>query len=248
LTGAVLTEYPRAESEPSVMEILSRQEMRAIESRLEAGETVSREETLRLFHTLKQVVGELVHVREALRVLLEGTPEPRPDTAPEPAEEEPSRPATAAQVSPGQSDMVEVFADGACLGNPGPGGWCAILRHGSTEKEISGWEPHTTNNRMELTAVIQALKRIRKPCRITVTTDSQYVKKGITQWIHRWKLNNWQTASKKPVKNVDLWSTLDDLTLKHQIKWLWVRGHAGHSENERCDALARKAISERAGR
>ncbi len=138
--------------------------------------------------------------------------------------------------------MIEIFTDGACRGNPGPGGWGAILRSGSHEKTISGAEKHTTNNRMELMAVIGALSAIKKPSKIAITTDSQYVKNGISKWIHGWKKNGWKTADKKPVKNADLWLELDKLAQPHDIKWHWVRGHTGHPENEWADELANQAI------
>jgi ribonuclease HI len=137
---------------------------------------------------------------------------------------------------------VEIFTDGACSGNPGPGGWAAILRSGAHEKEISGGEPATTNNRMEMTAVIRALGAIKKPSTVIVHTDSRYVMDGVTQWLKRWKANGWKTADKKPVKNEDLWRTLDEAVNGHDVHWRWVRGHAGHPENERADALARAAM------
>ncbi len=137
------------------------------------------------------------------------------------------------------NSLVEIFTDGACLGNPGPGGWAALLRFNSTEKEISGGEANTTNNRMELKAVIEGLLSLSRPCRVAVTTDSQYVQKGITEWIERWKARGWRTADKKPVKNVDLWQALDNARANHDVSWHWVRGHAGHEENERVDTLAR---------
>lgn len=138
--------------------------------------------------------------------------------------------------------QIEIFTDGACSGNPGPGGWAAILRYGDNEKELSGGELETTNNRMELTAVIKALEALKRPCRITVTTDSEYVKKGVTEWLEGWKKKGWKTASKKPVANRDLWEMLDAEIHKHKMRWEWVRGHEGHPENERCDELARQAI------
>lgn len=135
---------------------------------------------------------------------------------------------------------VEIFTDGACSGNPGAGGWGAILRYNDVEKELSGGEENTTNNRMELTAVISALQALKEPCNITLYTDSRYVMDGIEKWIHAWKQSGWKTANKKsPVKNVELWQTLDELKEKHEIRWVWVKGHAGHPENERCDTLAR---------
>lgn len=135
---------------------------------------------------------------------------------------------------------VEIFTDGACLGNPGPGGWGVILRHKDTEKELSGGAPETTNNRMELTAVIEALKALKTRCVISLYTDSKYVMDGVTQWLPNWKKNNWRTSNKKSaVKNVDLWQELDELLPKHEILWNWVKGHNGHPENERVDKLAR---------
>jgi len=138
--------------------------------------------------------------------------------------------------------VVEIYADGACKGNPGPGGWGALLRAGGTERELYGGEPDTTNNRMELTAVIRALEALKRRCKVRLYTDSQYVQKGISQWIHDWKRRGWRTADKKPVKNEDLWRRLDELAGAHQVEWHWVRGHAGHPENERADELANKAI------
>ena len=139
-------------------------------------------------------------------------------------------------------NKVEIFTDGACKGNPGPGGWGAILRHGSTEKEIYGASKNTTNNIMELTAVIESLKNLKKPCELIITTDSKYVKNGITEWIHNWKKNGWRTAAKKEVKNKELWIELDSLIQIHSITWDWVKGHSGHPENERADLLANVAI------
>lgn len=136
---------------------------------------------------------------------------------------------------------VEIFTDGACSGNPGPGGWGAILRCRDVEKELSGGEAQTTNNRMELTAVISALQALKKPCNITLYTDSKYVMDGVTSWLDNWKRNGWKTSNKKsPVKNVDLWQQLDGLLTAHEIRWVWVKGHAGHPENERVDKLARE--------
>lgn len=137
---------------------------------------------------------------------------------------------------------VDIFTDGACSGNPGPGGWGAILRYGATEKELSGGEAETTNNRMEMMAAIAALEALKGPTHVRLHTDSQYVKNGITSWIHGWKKNGWKTSDKKPVKNVDLWQRLDGALKTHKIDWIWVKGHAGHVENERADALARSAI------
>lgn len=143
--------------------------------------------------------------------------------------------------------LAEVFTDGACEGNPGPGGWGAIVRMNGTEKDLSGGERHTTNNRMELSAAIEALKVLPASSRVVLTTDSQYVQKGITQWIKNWKRNGWLNASKQPVKNADLWRDLDALCEKHSVEWRWVKGHAGHAENERCDELARQAIGKLQG-
>lgn len=139
---------------------------------------------------------------------------------------------------------VEIFTDGACRGNPGPGGWGAILRFNGTEKELYGAEVLTTNNRMELLAAINALAALKRPCQVHLTTDSKYVLQGITEWLAGWKRKNWKTASREPVKNVDLWQELDRLAAPHQIDWHWVRGHTGHLENERADQLANRAIDE----
>ncbi len=140
------------------------------------------------------------------------------------------------------AEAVEVYADGACRGNPGPGGWGVLLRAGGRERELHGGEAQTTNNRMELTAVIRALEALEARSRVRLYTDSQYVQKGITEWIHDWKRRGWRTADKKPVKNQDLWARLDELARAHEVEWHWVRGHAGHPENERADALANKGI------
>jgi len=138
---------------------------------------------------------------------------------------------------------VEIFTDGACSGNPGPGGWAAILRYRGTEREISGAEPATTNNRMELFAAIAALEALTRPCSVQLYTDSQYLRDGITKWLPQWKARGWRTADKKPVKNIDLWQRLDAAAAPHRVEWHWVRGHAGHPENDRADALARAAIA-----
>lgn len=142
------------------------------------------------------------------------------------------------------SQAVEMYTDGACRGNPGKGGWGALLRFGETEKALYGGELMTTNNRMELTAVIKGLEALTKPCKVLITTDSKYVLKGITEWMDNWKRRNWRTASKKPVQNVDLWMELDELVRKHTVDWCWVKGHSGHTENEIADDLANLGIDE----
>jgi len=139
---------------------------------------------------------------------------------------------------------VQLITDGACLGNPGPGGWACLLRYNHHKRELVGSEPHTTNNRMELTAGIEGLKAVREPCKAEGVTDSQYVKNGITQWIHGWKRNGWKTAAKKPVVNQDLWMELEEATAGHDIKWTWTKGHANHEDNNRCDELATQAARE----
>lgn len=138
--------------------------------------------------------------------------------------------------------IVDIYTDGACSGNPGPGGWGAILRVGAAEKEMFGGEKETTNNRMEMMAVIEALRALKRPVKARVHTDSQYVQKGISEWMAGWKRRGWKTADKQPVKNVDLWQALDAEASKHDLEWLWVRGHNGHPENERADALARRGV------
>ena len=138
--------------------------------------------------------------------------------------------------------FIEIFTDGACRGNPGPGGWGALLRYNDSEKELSGAVSQTTNNRMELTAAIKALEALNEPCRVCLTTDSNYVKTGIEQWIKDWKRRGWRTANKRSVKNQDLWQRLDQVVERHEIEWRWVRGHSGHAENERVDALANEAM------
>ena len=139
-------------------------------------------------------------------------------------------------------EVVEIFSDGACRGNPGPGGWGVLLRAKGTERELYGGEADTTNNRMELTAVIRALEALKRPSRVQVYTDSLYVLKGISEWMRGWKRRGWRTAGKKPLKNIDLWQRLDELAALHEVEWHWVRGHAGHPENERADQLANKGI------
>ena len=139
---------------------------------------------------------------------------------------------------------VEIFTDGACRGNPGPGGWGALLRYGDTEKPLYGGEPDTTNNRMELMAAIKALEALSRPCQVILTTDSQYVRQGITSWLEGWKRKGWKTASKQPVKNQDLWQQLDQQASRHTVDWRWVKGHSGHRENEIADQLANRGIDE----
>jgi|TARA_Y100000385_G_scaffold195111_1_gene201987 ribonuclease HI len=138
---------------------------------------------------------------------------------------------------------VKAYTDGACSGNPGPGGWGVVLQFGDHERELKGGESDTTNNRMELTAAIEALKALKEPCHIALTTDSTYVKDGITKWLSNWKRNGWKTAAKKPVKNQDLWQQLEDCVAQHTVEWLWVKGHSGHPENERADTLANEGMS-----
>jgi ribonuclease HI len=142
------------------------------------------------------------------------------------------------------SALVEIFTDGACRGNPGPGGWAALLRFGDTEKLVNGAEPDTTNNRMELLAAIEGLEQLERGTRVQLTTDSEYLRRGINDWVPRWKRNGWRTAAKKPVKNQDLWERLDALAAIHDIDWRWVKGHSGHPENERADRAANLAIDE----
>lgn len=142
------------------------------------------------------------------------------------------------------NDTVEIFTDGACRGNPGPGGWGVLLRFKGKEKNLYGAESHTTNNRMELTAAIMALEELKRPCRVRLVTDSQYVMKGITEWLANWRRRGWKTAGRQPVKNADLWQRLDQAVQRHQVEWQWVRGHNGHPENELADQLANRAIDE----
>lgn len=144
------------------------------------------------------------------------------------------------------AEAVTLHTDGACRGNPGPGGWAAVLAYGDREKELYGYEPDTTNNRMELMAVISGLEALRRPCDVRVITDSQYVMKGVTEWMDAWKRRGWRTADRKPVRNVDLWQRLDEALARHRVEWQWVRGHAGHDGNERADVLANRAIDEAA--
>lgn len=142
------------------------------------------------------------------------------------------------------NEVVEIYTDGACRGNPGPGGWGVLLRYNKIEKELYGAEPDTTNNRMELTAAIRGLYELKRRCRVRLTTDSTYLKNGITRWLRDWKRRNWRTADKKPVKNTDLWQQLDEVTTRHDIEWCWVKGHSGHKENDHADMLANRAIDE----
>lgn len=141
-------------------------------------------------------------------------------------------------------EVVHIFTDGACKGNPGVGGWGALLKFNGKERELCGGEEHTTNNRMELLGAIRALEALKRPCRVILHTDSKYVQQGISEWVHSWKLRGWKTADRKPVKNEDLWRRLDELAAKHHVQWKWVKGHAGHHENERADALANRGIEE----
>lgn len=142
------------------------------------------------------------------------------------------------------SEAVDIYTDGACRGNPGPGGWGVVMRYNGHERELYGGEPETTNNRMELMAAIQALETLKRPCTVRLTTDSRYVQQGISEWLANWKRKGWKTASRKPVKNVDLWKRLDEAVRRHDIEWHWVRGHSGHPENERADELANRGIDE----
>ena len=146
--------------------------------------------------------------------------------------------------STSDNSTVHIFTDGGCRGNPGVGGWGALLRYGSSEKELFGFEKDTTNNRMELMAAIQALEALKRPCKVNLTTDSQYVRRGISEWMDDWKKRGWKTAAKKPVKNKDLWQRLDEAAAKHQVEWHWVKGHSGHDGNERADELANKAMDQ----
>lgn len=143
-----------------------------------------------------------------------------------------------------ENNIVHIYTDGACKGNPGPGGWGAILNYNGNIKEINGYSPDTTNNIMEITAVIKAISSLNRPCTIIITTDSTYVKNGITKWIHAWKNKNWKTANKKPVKNKKLWQELDEAIKEHDVTWKWVKGHSGHPQNEKADELANKAIKQ----
>ena len=156
-------------------------------------------------------------------------------------------PAREGVIQPKSVKKVQLITDGACLGNPGPGGWAAILRHGAAKKEVYGCESHTTNNRMELKAAIEGLRTLKEKCDVEVITDSEYVKNGITQWIHGWKRKGWLTAAKKPVVNQDLWKELDEQVNRHKTTWTWTKGHADHADNNRCDELATRAAREQRG-
>lgn len=205
---------------------LSARQLEAIEKRFRAGEVTDK---------------DIEHLIFTVRAFLEEKPRRAESRQPvKPSAESGAAPAVPA-VGHG-TGTVQVFTDGACEGNPGPGGWGAIVRMNGTEKELSGGERRTTNNRMELSAAIEGLKILPPSSQVVLTTDSQYVQKGITQWIKNWKRNGWINAAKEPVKNADLWRELDALCGEHSVEWRWVRGHAGHAENERCDALAREAI------
>lgn len=142
------------------------------------------------------------------------------------------------------SKVVEIYTDGACKGNPGPGGWGALLRYAGKEKELYGGASNTTNNRMEMMAAVEALGLLKRPCKVILTTDSEYLRKGVTEWLKGWKKNGWKTASKQPVKNADLWQALDEVIQQHEIDWRWVKGHSGHAENERADQLANRGVEE----
>ncbi|EXJ11176.1 MULTISPECIES: ribonuclease HI [Nitrincola] len=142
------------------------------------------------------------------------------------------------------SKVVEIYTDGACKGNPGPGGWGALLRYAGKEKELYGGATNTTNNRMEMMAAVEALGLLKRPCKVILTTDSEYLRKGVTEWLKGWKKNGWKTASKQPVKNADLWQALDEVIQQHEIDWRWVKGHSGHAENERADQLANRGVEE----
>lgn len=214
-----------------VLRKLSARQLEAIEKRFRAGDVTDR---------------DVEHLIFTVRAFLEEKPrrgEPR--QVEKLAAKDGAVPA--APAAGRGSGTVQVFTDGACEGNPGPGGWGAIVRMNGTERELSGGEGRTTNNRMELSAAIEALKILPPSSRVVLTTDSQYVQKGITQWIKNWKKNGWVNAAREPVKNADLWRELDALCGEHSVEWRWVRGHAGHAENERCDALARQAIRQGRG-
>lgn len=218
---------------PGPRKPLTPEEIDGLELRLKAGENVTLDEARRLLLTLRMAQkGNTPAPSE------QGTARGRKTTRDtSSSEHQGSAPAVRQKM-----DAVDIFTDGACQGNPGPGGWGAILRSKGREKEISGGERYTTNNRMEMKAVIEALKLLRKPSRVVVHTDSQYVKNGITSWLSKWKRNGWLTSTKQPVKNAELWRTIDALCEQHSMDWVWVRGHSGHPENERCDELARLAI------
>lgn len=204
--------------------MLSIEEINEIEERFRQG-TATERDIDRLLYTIR-------------RLLPDGAQQERPGRTAKTTKNKHSREKVASQLQ----QTIAIFTDGACAGNPGPGGWGAIIRTANQEQEMSGGEPRTTNNKMELTAAIEALKNLSSPSHVILTTDSQYVRKGITEWIKRWKVNGWRNASKQPVKNAELWRQLDELNQKHTVEWRWVAGHTGHPENERCDELARRAI------
>lgn len=214
-------------------EPLTPEEIDGLELRLQAGENVSLDEARRLLLTLR-----IALENNSCGPPAEGSVRRRkPARKPSLTEHQLPAPDTQENI-----DVVEIFTDGACRGNPGPGGWGAILRSKGREKEISGNERYTTNNRMEMKAVIEALKQLRKPSKVVIHTDSQYVKNGISSWLPKWKRNGWVTSTKQPVKNAELWRSIDELCNKHSVRWVWIPGHSGHPENERCDQLARSAI------
>jgi ribonuclease HI len=217
------------------VEALTHEEIDGLELRLQAGENISLDEARRLMFTLRTALGD------NRRTPAGDGPKHHRKTARDASLSERRRDTPGGHA---KTAVVEIFTDGACSGNPGPGGWGAILRSKSREMELSGNDRDTTNNRMEMKAVIEALKRLRKPSQVVVHTDSQYVKNGITSWLPKWKRNGWITSTKKPVKNADLWKSIDALCSKHSVRWVWVPGHSGHPENERCDELARAAIKE----
>jgi ribonuclease HI len=202
-------------------QLLSAEEVDELEARLNAG-GLKDDDVLRLLFTVRQLMAD--------------------KKAKPKAKKTPEIVLSDARLTVNGKSPVEIFTDGACSGNPGPGGWGVVMRCNGEKRELSGGERLTTNNKMEMTAAVEALKSLDKPCKVVLTTDSEYLKNGITKWIKGWKKNGWKTAAKEPVKNQELWQKLDELDQKHTIEWKWVRGHNGHPENERCDELAREAI------